>query len=122
MDKQVPGLTVCPRKRPEKAVVERDSNRTMVRRTKSQACRREVAESKNRRTEKMKKTQPEGSELKRGWPSKKVKAGRSGKVFSLDFLFIEQLRSVERMNRVSYRGSAVARSYVILKSAVHRGI
>ena len=60
---------------------------------------REVAESKNRRTERMKKTQPEGSELKRGWPSKKVIAGRSGKVFSLDFLFIEQMRATEAANQ-----------------------
>ena len=72
----------------------------MVRRTKSQACRREVAESKNRRTEKMKKTQPEGSELKRGWPSKKVKAGRSGKVFSLDFLFIEQTHAARPRSEI----------------------
>jgi len=50
----------------------------------------------------MKKTQPEGSELKRGWPSKKMMAGRSGVVFSLDFLFIEQLRATERRERVSY--------------------
>lgn len=38
VDKQDPGLTICPRKRPEKAVVGRDSNRTTVRRIKSQAC------------------------------------------------------------------------------------
>ena len=67
----------------------------MVRRTKSQACRGEEADSKNRRTEKMKKTQPEGSEPKRGWPSKKMMAGRSGEVFSLDFLFIEQTYAAE---------------------------
>jgi len=56
----------------------------------------EAAKWKNRRTEKMKKTQAEGSELKRGWPSKEVMAGRSGGVFSLDFLFIEQTHATER--------------------------
>ena len=49
----------------------------------------------------MKKTQPEGSELKRGWPSKKVMAGRSGKVFSLDFLFIELEHAEEAEKRDS---------------------
>jgi hypothetical protein len=44
----------------------------------------------------MKKTQPEDSEQQGGWPSKKVMAGRSGKVFSLDFLFIEQAHPAER--------------------------
>ena len=43
----------------------------------------------------MQKTQLEDSEPKRGWPSKKVMAGRSGKVFSLDFLFIEQRHESE---------------------------
>ena len=70
----------------------------MVRRTKSQACRREVADSKNRRSEKMKKTQPEESEPKRGWPSKKMMMAGSGVVFSLDFLFIEQAYAAEAMN------------------------
>ena len=50
----------------------------------------------------MKKTQPKGSELRRGWPSKKEMAGRSGEVFSLDFLFIEQAHAVERGERVSH--------------------
>jgi hypothetical protein len=44
----------------------------------------------------MKKTQPEDSEPRRGWPSKKVMAGRLGEVFSLDFLFIEQTHAAER--------------------------
>jgi hypothetical protein len=47
----------------------------------------------------MKKTQPEDSEPKRGWPSKKVMAGRSGEVFSLDFLFIEQAHAAEAANQ-----------------------
>ena len=81
----------------------RDANRTVVRRTKSQACRREEAYSENGRSVKMKKTQPEGSEPKRGWPSKKVMAGRSGDVFSLDFLFIEQAHAAEAAKQVSYR-------------------
>jgi hypothetical protein len=50
----------------------------------------------------MQKTQLEDSEPKRGWPSKKVMAGRSGKVFSLDFLFIEQPYATERAKRDSY--------------------
>jgi hypothetical protein len=63
--------------------------------------RREVADSKNCRSKKMNKSQPEVSKPKRGWPSKKVMAGRSGKVFSLDFLFIEQARATEAAKRVS---------------------
>jgi hypothetical protein len=60
----------------------------------------------------MKKTQPEGSKPKRGWPSKKVMAGRLGVVFSLDFLFIEQTHAVERGERVSYRSlSALRRAH-----------
>src|SRR6185436_8847996 len=51
----------------------------------------------------MKKTQQEGSEQQGGWPSKKVMADRSGVVFSLDFLFIEQMHQPERGKRVSYR-------------------
>jgi hypothetical protein len=39
---------------------------------------------------KMLKTEPQGSERSRGWPSKKVMTGGSRGVFSLDFLFIEQ--------------------------------
>ena len=73
----------------------------MVQKYQKPSLQREVAESKNRRTEKMKKTQPEGSELKRGWPSKKVMTGRSREVFSLDFLFIEQTHSAERAKLVS---------------------
>jgi hypothetical protein len=49
----------------------------------------------------MKKTQPEESELKRGWPSKEEMGGRSGGVFSLDFLFIEQTHAMERGERIS---------------------
>jgi hypothetical protein len=49
----------------------------------------------------MKETQPKGSELKGGWPSKMTMAGRSGEVFSLDFLFIEQAHAAEAAIRVS---------------------
>jgi len=64
----------------------------------------------------MKKTQPEGSEPKRGWPSKKVMAGRSGEVFSLDFLFIEQTHAVETAKMVASfpRGPADANSFGLL--------
>jgi hypothetical protein len=81
----------------------------MVQKYQKPSLQREVAESKNRRTEKMKKTQPEGSELKRGWPSKKEMAGRSGKVFSLDFLFIEQSRATEAANNCSNESECSAR-------------
>ena len=57
----------------------------------------------------MKKIQPEGSEPKRGWPSKKDETARSGKVFSLDFLFIEQAHAAEAAKQVSYRSLSVRR-------------
>jgi hypothetical protein len=69
----------------------------------------------------MKKTQPEGSEPKRGWPSKEVMAGRSGEVFSLDFPFIEQVRATEAAKRIAYqsvsawRGPADAQRYAASK-------
>lgn len=53
----------------------------------------------------MNKTQSEGSEQHGGWPSKKVEMARSGKVFSLDFLFIEQARATEAAKQVSYHYS-----------------
>ena len=89
----------------------------MVRSTKSQACKSGVADSENRRSVNMKKTQAEGSELKRGWPSKKMMMARSGGVFSLDFLFIEQTHAAEAAKRVSHqsintvRGPADANRY-----------
>src|SRR5687768_788141 len=43
----------------------------------------------------MNETQPRGSKQGRGWPPKKQKAGKSGEVFSLDFLFIEQAHAAE---------------------------
>jgi hypothetical protein len=50
----------------------------------------------------MKKTQSEGSEPKRGWPSNKMMMAWLGGVFSLDFLFIEQPHAAERAKRVWY--------------------
>jgi hypothetical protein len=57
----------------------------------------------------MQRTQEQGSKQGRGWPSKKDEMARSGKVFSLDFLFIEQGHAVERGERVSYRSFSVLR-------------
>jgi hypothetical protein len=51
---------------------------------------------------------PRGSEPKRGWPSKKVMADRSGGVFSLDFLFIEHCDAAEHAKRTS-RGFPLCR-------------
>jgi len=73
----------------------------MVRSTKSQACKSGVADSRESQSVKMKKTQAEGSELKRGWPSKKMMMARSGGVFSLDFLFIEPTHAAEAANNGS---------------------
>ena len=77
----------------------------------------EVADSKNCRTEKMKNTQPEVSKPKRGWPSKKVMAGRSWKVFSLDFLFIERmLRLFPKLQaRPSDVGRQAQKEFVTMK-------
>jgi hypothetical protein len=49
----------------------------------------------------MQKTQQRGSELQRGWPSKKGEMAKSGEVFSLDFLFIEQPVAAERGPQIS---------------------
>ena len=49
----------------------------------------------------MQKTQPRGSELQGGCASKKVMTDRSEKVFSLDFLFIEQPYATEAAKQVS---------------------
>jgi hypothetical protein len=57
----------------------------------------------------MEKTQREGFKQGRGWPSKKGKTARSGEVFSLDFLFIEQAHAAEAAKRVSYRSIIAAR-------------
>jgi len=98
---RVPGLTLCPLKRPEEAIAQRGSNRTVVRSSRSASLKSEVAYSKNRGLEKMKKIQPRDSKQRRGWPPKKMMAGWSGKVFSLDFLFIEQPHATERAKRIS---------------------
>jgi hypothetical protein len=57
----------------------------------------------------MEKAQPEDSEPRRGLPSKEVIAGRSGGVFSLDFLFIEQAHAAEAAKRVLYVSLSVTR-------------
>jgi hypothetical protein len=54
----------------------------------------------------MNKTQPRSSELQGGWPSKKMMAARSGEVFSLDFLFIEQEHPAEAAVAVRMKQSA----------------
>jgi len=68
----------------------------------------------------MKKTQPEGSEQQGGWPSKKMMAGRSRKVFSLDFLFIEQLRPTKAAKPVSYRCLSASRSPADARRYINR--
>jgi len=50
----------------------------------------------------MQMTQPKGSKRQRGWPSKKWETAKSGVVFSLDFLFIEQPVAAERAPRSSH--------------------
>jgi len=49
----------------------------------------------------MQQTQSQGSKPHRGWPPKKWKTAKSGELFSLDFLFIEQGVAAEATKRGS---------------------